>query len=99
MRSDETQIHYASNFLFVGNLCFAKISVLLLVRTISPIKLHHNIAYGVGAFTTVWGVTSEFVAGFQCQLPQPWMLTGNKCINQVRFQEMKPSRVMALEHR
>ncbi|KAL8695664.1 MAG: hypothetical protein Q9224_003251 [Gallowayella concinna] len=45
---------YASNLLFILNLCFAKISVLQMLRTITPVKLHVRMVLGVGILPSTW---------------------------------------------
>ncbi|KAI4267971.1 MAG: hypothetical protein L6R38_008012 [Xanthoria sp. 2 TBL-2021] len=76
---------YASNLLFIVNLCSAKVSVLQMLRTITPIKLHVRMVLGVGLFTLLWSLASEFVAAFHCSIPEPWQVTGNRCIDRTAF--------------
>ena len=79
----QIQSSYASDSLPIPTLGFAKLSVLILLRTISPVKLHHNIILAMGILITVWAVVAEFVAAFQCHMSPPWRFIGNKCINRV----------------
>lgn len=77
---NEVQSIYASNLVMIGSLCFAKLSVLMLLRTISPIKRHRHIILGIGGTVTLWAVSAGLVTAFQCHLPNPWMAMGNVCI-------------------
>ncbi|KAK3172404.1 hypothetical protein OEA41_005725 [Lepraria neglecta] len=85
MYTDQVQSGYASDLLFIGNLCFAKLSVVLMLWTLSPVRLHRRIALALGLAIIFWAFTSEFVAAFQCSTPESWRLIGNKCINQNAF--------------
>ncbi|KAL8668431.1 MAG: hypothetical protein Q9168_006937 [Polycauliona sp. 1 TL-2023] len=76
---------YASNLLFILNLCLAKVSVLQMLRIITPIKQHIRMVLGVGLFVLLWSFASEFVAAFQCRLPKPWRVMGNRCIDRTDF--------------
>ncbi len=38
---------------------------------------------GVGLFTLLWSLASEFVAAFQCSMPRPWQVTDNRCLDRV----------------
>ncbi|KAI4234235.1 MAG: hypothetical protein LQ349_003911 [Xanthoria aureola] len=79
------QFDYASNLLFIVNLCLAKVSVLQMLRTITPVKLHVRMVLGVGLFILLWSLASEFVAAFQCSMPRPWQVTGNRCLDRTAF--------------
>ncbi|KAI9881206.1 MAG: hypothetical protein M1830_007184 [Pleopsidium flavum] len=76
---------FAADLLYIANLCFAKLSVLLLLQSITPVALHKRSALAVEATTAFWAVTGEFVAAFQCHLPAPWKFIGNTCINRAAF--------------
>ncbi|KAL9010554.1 MAG: hypothetical protein Q9173_004521 [Seirophora scorigena] len=76
---------YASNLLFIINLCFAKLSVVQMLRTITPIKLHVRIVLGTGAFVVLWSFASELASAFQCKPPNTWKVTGNQCIDRAAF--------------
>ncbi|KAL9000337.1 MAG: hypothetical protein Q9169_001054 [Polycauliona sp. 2 TL-2023] len=52
---------YASNLLFIINLCFAKVSVLQMLRIITPIKQHVRMVLGVGVFVLLWSVLAAIV--------------------------------------
>ena len=96
MYTDQVQSGYASDRLFIGNLCFAKLSVVLLLWTLSPVRLHRRMALALGLAIIFW---AEFVAAFQCSTPESWRLIGNKCINQVRPLVSKLSNVYVIADR
>lgn len=99
MYTDQVQSGYASDLLFIGNLCFAKLSVVLLLWTLSPVRLHRRMALALGLAIIFWAFTSEFVAAFQCSTPKSWRFIGNKCINQVRPLVSKLSNVYVIADR
>ncbi|KAL8802940.1 MAG: hypothetical protein Q9182_003490 [Xanthomendoza sp. 2 TL-2023] len=76
---------YVSNLLFILNLCFAKISILQMLRTITPVKMHVRMVLGVGIFVLIWSFASEFAAAFQCSIPGTWQVTGKTCIDRMGF--------------
>ena len=61
----------------------SKISLLLLMSSITPVRLHRRMAQGVGLFTMVWGFLSIIIAAFECRLPSPWKFVPEKCIHAV----------------
>ncbi|KAI4169554.1 MAG: hypothetical protein LQ343_005634 [Gyalolechia ehrenbergii] len=76
---------YTSNLLFIMNLCFTKLSVLQMLKTITPVKEHIRMLTGVGAFVLVWSFASELVSAFQCGVTETWKPFGNKCIDRTSF--------------
>lgn len=71
--------------MLVGTLCFAKLSILLLLRTISPVKSHRNTILVVECTIIFWAFTAELVAAFQCHPPNTWQFIGNTCIKRVFY--------------
>ncbi|KAL8968192.1 MAG: hypothetical protein Q9197_005013 [Variospora fuerteventurae] len=76
---------YASNLLFILNLCFAKLSVLQLLRFVTPVKLHLRLVLGAGAFVTLWSIASELASALQCKTPNTWKVIGNQCFDRAAF--------------
>ena len=60
-------------------LAVAKLTLVLLLKHIALIRLgsqtSKSLIYMVAAYT----IFSLLLVGFQCQLPQPWILRPNKC--------------------
>lgn len=83
IHTDHMQTGYAADLLYIATLCFSKISVALLLRTISPVQLHKQMTLAVGAVTILWAVVAIFGLAFQCHLPYPWRFIDNACFNQV----------------
>ena len=71
----------------------SKISVLLLIASITPVQLHVRLTHGCGILTVVWGMASIFVTAFACRLPQPWDFVNGQCINKVRCQPVDSFRI------
>ncbi|MCJ1361828.1 hypothetical protein MMC16_000928 [Acarospora aff. strigata] len=76
---------YAADLSFIPTLCFAKISVHFLLRSITPVAYQRKLVLTIGATTLVWAVISELVAAFQCHLLSTWRYIDNKCIDRVAF--------------
>jgi len=70
--------------LYIVTLIISKISVLILLRQITPVRLHRRLALWVGVFLVVWGFASFISSAFQCRLPAAWKILGEHCIDQVR---------------
>jgi len=70
--------------LYILTLIVSKVSVLILLRQITPVRLHRRLALWVGVFLVVWGLASFVSSGFQCRLPAAWKILGEHCMDQVR---------------
>lgn len=64
-------------------MAFAKVSVIWFIMAITPQRSIHLACYGVAAVVTGWALASVFAIAFQCELPSPWMVEEEKCINTV----------------
>lgn len=78
------QSGYALGFLHLATLCFAKLSIIMLLRLLSPSKLHQRLGMWIGIFIGTWGAVSELAFAFQCGLPDAWDSFGNTCYSKVR---------------
>ena len=83
--ADSIQSAYAAELLYVPSLCFVKLSVALLLRSITPDVCHNRIILAIAITTALWAASSELAIAFQCHLPIPWIFLGNTCINRVSF--------------
>lgn len=70
---------YAASLLYVASLCFAKASVLALVKTLTPCRSHRRALYGLSTFVVLWAVIGEFGTAFLCHLPRPWDYLEGHC--------------------
>ena len=77
------QAGYSSDLLYILTLTMSKISILILLRHITPVTLHRRLAVAVGVFVGTWGVASFFASAFRCSLPAAWAILGRRCFNQV----------------
>jgi len=72
---------YAADLLFIVTLTTTKVAVTLLLKALTPIKLHQKYAMAVGIISALWGITSFLVTAFECQAPSVWKVVGNNCIS------------------
>lgn len=75
------QSAYAAELLYIPSLCLAKLSVALLLRSITPSVPHNRFIFAIGVTTVLWAASSELSVAFQCHLPNPWRFFGNTCVN------------------
>ncbi|KIW06741.1 uncharacterized protein PV09_02434 [Verruconis gallopava] len=74
-----------AEILYAWNLCWTKIAVLLMYYRIFHFSFFKRMAYGVGGFVIIWGITITFLFIFICVPVQKiWypQLPGH-CVNQV----------------
>jgi len=74
---------YSVDIFYILSLTLSKVSVLLLLQLITPVRTHIRVIYTLGCLILVWGITSFFVAVFQCKAPDVWQILGQNCINEV----------------
>ena len=77
------QAAYAGDLLYILSLTFSKISVLLLLRLITPVRLQIQFISALGATLLLWGLTALLAAAFQCQVPRVWGILSNGCFQMV----------------
>ncbi|KAF1850267.1 uncharacterized protein K460DRAFT_350343 [Cucurbitaria berberidis CBS 394.84] len=74
--------YYASEFLYISAICFAKLSLLVLFYNIVVVqRLHRRFVLGFGIFIFVWTISSLLAVGLQCELPRPWEMMTLRCFN------------------
>ena len=74
-----------AEILYAWNLCWTKISLLLMYYRIFCIPFMKKFAYGIGAFVIAWGITITFIFIFICfPVQKLWYpdIPGH-CVNQV----------------
>lgn len=74
---------YSNSILYVLNLGLSEISILLLIRNLTPVKTQKTAMLVIITFTALWAVASVFTLLFQCHPPHVWQFINNKCINRV----------------
>lgn len=77
--------NFSSEMLYLAILTLIKISVCFYLTGLTPIRTQKMIVLITGSFILLWGVSSMFVLGFACQLPQTWNIVQGKCINLKAF--------------
>lgn len=82
--SNQVQSEYVAALLYIPGLFFAKLAVLALVKTITPNRRDHWIAYSLAALVFLWAISAEFAAAFTCHVPNPWDWPTGQCNDRVR---------------
>src|SRR4051812_6123693 len=67
--------------LWLASVCFSKLSILFLIRSLSPVQLHVRVTLCFMVATGLWGLTTITAILFQCHLPRVWNILDNKCID------------------
>ncbi|EHY54540.1 hypothetical protein HRR83_004337 [Exophiala dermatitidis] len=76
---------YAWNILYIASLALGKSSTLLLLLTLAPSKRYRRPMLGVAIVVGLWALSSILGSAFQCELPQPYLITMGKCFDQHGF--------------
>ncbi|CAG8979943.1 hypothetical protein HYALB_00013367 [Hymenoscyphus albidus] len=76
---------YSANILFVLSQGFAKLSMAIFIRTITPNELHRSFAIYICFAVTVWMINAVFGLVFQCHMPAVWNSLENVCTNRLAF--------------
>ena len=74
---------YAGNILYTASLFFAKCSILISVRAITPVRRHRYAIDALSSLVAVWFISSEFALAFECDTPRPWDIVKSGCHNKV----------------
>lgn len=56
-------------------------SISCLICRITTARRHHLIGYAIGCLIAVWAIVCWFLRIFICDLPRPWDITNNICLN------------------
>ncbi|KAI9667815.1 MAG: hypothetical protein M1821_000634 [Bathelium mastoideum] len=83
--NDIDKAHYAGDFLYICGLGFAKLSVLALIRLLTPNRRDQWIMIALEIFIAIWAVTALFTNAFICHVPHAWDYMERKCINRLAF--------------
>ena len=71
---------YSSEILSMAIFCLCKLTLIAMLRLITPSGRHHLWFKILGSFIIGWTVSAIFALAFQCQLPRPWVTFGTACI-------------------
>ena len=83
--NDVAQCTYAMSLLHLAALLSTKLSIVLLLRNVSPSSIHKRLCLMIGCFMVVWTLVFEFLITFQCKAPKIWNTARGKCIDKVSF--------------
>jgi hypothetical protein len=78
-----TKTQYAADLLFIASGCFAKLSLALFLRRLTPLAFHKTLGLAIKLAVGVWATTALFGSAFQCRLPHPWDYLHSFCFNRV----------------
>ncbi|KAF2117181.1 hypothetical protein BDV96DRAFT_19997 [Lophiotrema nucula] len=73
--------YYASDFLYVLSICFAKLSLVAWFYSIGVDTIHRRVVQALGIFILAWTSASLIAVAFQCGLPRPWEILTLHCYN------------------
>ncbi|CAD6583794.1 MAG: hypothetical protein ASARMPRED_001505 [Alectoria sarmentosa] len=76
---------YASTFLFVASVYFAKLSLISYLRGLSLSKIDRRSSLVIGWVVTLWAAIAILTTGFQCHLPRSWDFIHNACFNRTSW--------------
>lgn len=80
--ADAEQAFYAANILTIATLGAAKASVILLITSIQPLRPVLLGCYGTLGLVGAWMIAGVLALAFQCELPTPWNLGPDTCVDQ-----------------
>jgi hypothetical protein len=83
--TDTSQAYYTSTLLSIVALGLAKVSVLMLLRRLTPNVRQHWIFDAVTIAAALWTISSLVAVALQCQASQPWITLGQACSRMVRL--------------
>ena len=78
-----SQAQYAATFMLVASVCFAKLSLVAFLRSLTPSALDRKLGLVIGLLVIVSGMTAIVTVAFQCHIPRPWDYVHESCFNRV----------------
>lgn len=77
---------YANDLLYVLVLALTKLSILVFLNALTPVRLHKTVIWSLFGLMAAWGVSSLLVAAFQCHAPAVWDFSdSSRCISRRAF--------------
>lgn len=74
--------YYASEFLYIAAIGFAKLSLLVIFHDIVEMqRLYRRSVLALGILIFTWSIASLLTIAFQCELPRPWEMMTLRCFN------------------
>lgn len=74
---------YAATFLLTTSVCFAKLSLVAFLRSLTPLALDRQYSLIVGSVVVLWATTATVSMAFQCPISKPWDYDSQSCFNRV----------------
>ena len=74
---------YAANILYISSMIFSEISVLLLLRMITPSERDRKLIACAGSIAILWFIVAFVVSAAECGSPEPWNFMDGHCLNRV----------------
>ena len=71
---------------------FSKLSLIMLLRMITPVKRQLQLISGLGVTIALWGFSALVAAIFQCKVPRGWATLSIRCFHTVRTAFTIPCR-------
>ena len=81
---DEQSI-YAFNLLYILSLCFAKLSIVYLLKRLTTKATHRHYIHCLEGLTLSWATAAFLSIAFQCGKRHPWSQDRRGCIYLVSF--------------
>ena len=75
--------YYASDFLYISTLGFAKLSLIYFFYSIHVQRGQRRFALAFALFILAWTFASLAAVAFQCGLPKPWEMLTLHCYSTV----------------
>ncbi|KIW13772.1 hypothetical protein PV08_08963 [Exophiala spinifera] len=72
---------YAADILLIASMAASQASLTFLVIAINPTRKLLLSCYFLLGYLAVWMIASIFAVSFKCNLPSPWNIDGNKCVD------------------
>jgi hypothetical protein len=79
------QAFYASNVLYIVAGVFARVSIILFIRRLTPSFGAARACWMFLTFLVLFGVSTLLVTLFACGLPNPWLYQSDQCVDLTAF--------------
>ena len=79
------QLIFAANLLSMWSVAFSMLSIISLIRLLSPAQWHRKFTLGLAVGTIIWIITGTFGFAFQCSLPKSWDFIHQQCMQRKGF--------------
>ena len=76
-----TKATYAADILYLTSMCLSELSVLYLLRLITPAEVDRRMILGVESFIVLWTFIALLVSIVNCGAPTPWDWIHQRCLN------------------